>query len=74
MKHSAKAVEPLYDPILAELYSVRDAYAREFNFDANAICDALERRKPRTADKVTRVRKQTTKPKFRRTTTRRVVA
>lgn len=41
MKPRAKATEPLFDPILDELYRARDAYAREFNFDTDAICDAL---------------------------------
>ena len=72
MKHSTKSGEPLYDPILAELYKTRDAYAREFNFDANAICDALERRKQLAAHKIAAAKKQATKPKSRRTGTRRV--
>ena len=37
-------VEPMFDPILDELYRARDAYARAFNFDTDAICDALKRR------------------------------
>ena len=43
MKPRAKPVEPLFDPILDELYRARDAYARMFNFDIGAICDALAR-------------------------------
>ena len=43
MKPRAKPVEPLFDPILDELYRARDAYARMFNFDIDAICDALAR-------------------------------
>ena len=38
----------MFDPILDELYRARDAYAREFNFDTDAICDALARRTKRT--------------------------
>ena len=45
MKPRAKTIEPLFDPILDELYRARDAYASEFNFDTDAICDALA---PRT--------------------------
>ena len=41
MKPRAKTIEPPFDPILDELYRARDAYAREFNFDTDAICDAL---------------------------------
>ena len=48
MKPRAKPVEPLFDPILDELYRARDAYARKFNFDTNAICDALARRTSNT--------------------------
>ena len=48
MKPRAKATEPLFDPILDELYRARDAYAREFNFDTDAICDALAPRSKRT--------------------------
>ncbi len=44
MKPRAKPIEPLFDPILDELYRARDAYARKFNFDTDAICDALARR------------------------------
>lgn len=43
MKPRAKPVEPLFDPILDELYRARDAYARKFKFDVGAICDALAR-------------------------------
>ena len=41
MKPRAKPVEPLFDPILDELYRARDDYARKFDFDVGAICDAL---------------------------------
>ena len=42
----APKFDSLFDPILDELYRARDAYARKFNFDTDAICDALA---PRTA-------------------------
>ena len=48
MKPRARTIEPLFDPILDELYRARDAYAREFNFDTDAICDALARRTKHT--------------------------
>ena len=52
MKPRAKPAEPkfdpMFDPILDELYRARDAYAREFNFDTDAICDALARRTKHT--------------------------
>ena len=56
MKPRAKPIEskvdpkfdPLFDPILDELYRARDAYARKFNFDTDAICDALARRTKHT--------------------------
>ena len=38
----------MFDPILDELYRARDAYARKFNFDTDAICDALARRTKHT--------------------------
>ena len=43
MKPRAQTPEPLFDPILDELYRARDADARKFNFDPAAICDALAR-------------------------------
>lgn len=43
MKAKLKKDDVLYDPILAEVYRIRDAYARKFNFDIDAICDALPR-------------------------------
>ena len=49
MKPRAKTIEPLFDPILDELYRARDAYAREFNFNTDAICDALAPRAKRTS-------------------------
>ena len=48
MKPRAKTIEPLFDPILDELYRARDAYAREFNYDTDEICDALAPRAKRT--------------------------
>ena len=41
MKTRSKINEPMFDPILAEVYRIRDAYARKFHFDTDAICDAL---------------------------------
>ena len=41
MKIRSKVNEPMFDPILAEVYRIRDAYARKFHFDTDAICDAL---------------------------------
>ncbi len=29
------------DPVIAELWAVKDAYAAEFDFDVDAICDHL---------------------------------
>ena len=69
-----KPDEPLYDPILAEIYRTRDAYAREFNFDVDAICAALERRKPHAAGEVVHGKKQAAQPKSRLARTRRSVA
>ena len=66
--------EPLYDPILAEVYRTRDAYAREFNFDVDAICAALERRKPRAAGEGAHGKKQAAKPESRLARTRRSAA
>ena len=43
MKAKSKDDDLLYDPILAEVYRIRDAYARKFNFNIDAICDALPR-------------------------------
>ena len=43
MKPRAKPDESKFDPILDELHRARDAYARKFNFDVNAVCDALTR-------------------------------
>ena len=48
MNPRTKSIEPMFDPILDELYRARDAYAREFNFDTDAICDALARRAKHT--------------------------
>ena len=69
-----KPDEPLYDPILAEIYRTRDAYAREFNFDVDAICEALERRKPRAAGEGAHEKEQAAKPKSRLARTRRSAA
>ena len=41
MKRTTNLAEPLFDPILAEVYRIRDAYALKFKFDTEAICDAL---------------------------------
>lgn len=54
MKAKLKSDNVLFDPILAEVYRIRDAYARRFNFDVDAICDALPaarapRRAPRSS-------------------------
>ena len=43
MKAKLKNDDVLFDPILAEVYRIRDAYARKFNFNIDAICDALPR-------------------------------
>ena len=69
-----KPDEPLYDPILAEIYRTRDAYAREFNFDVDAICASLVSRKPRAAGEDAHGKKPATKPKSRLARTRRSVA
>ena len=29
------------DPVIAELWAIKDAYAAEFDFDIDAICDHL---------------------------------
>lgn len=51
-KPSEPKFEPLFDPILDELYRARDAYARKFNFDTDAICDALARRTVRSTQTI----------------------
>lgn len=43
MKAKSKDDDVLYDPILVEVYRIRDAYARKFNCNIDAICDALPR-------------------------------
>ena len=43
MKTNLKDDEVLFDPILAEVYRIRDAYARKYKFNIDAICDALSR-------------------------------
>ncbi|MFM9967050.1 MAG: hypothetical protein ACKVQK_01415 [Burkholderiales bacterium] len=46
MNAKSKKGEAIFDPILAEVYRVRDAYARKFNFNIDAICDALHATRP----------------------------
>ena len=64
--------EPLFDPILDELYRARDAYARKFNFDTDAICDALARPTARAPTGSTASPKKTARHRAepRRTTAR----
>ncbi|MSQ73513.1 MAG: hypothetical protein EXR27_19880 [Betaproteobacteria bacterium] len=51
MKNRKESLEQAFDPILAEVYRVRDAYSRKFKFDTNAICDALLVVRPSRAKK-----------------------
>ncbi len=74
MKSAARTAELKYDPILDELYCVRDAYAREFKFDVDAICDALVHRRQRTVVPNGNLQEPDTKAKPRGTSRRRVIA
>ena len=40
------------DTIVEEVRSVRDAYAREFNYDLHAMCADLRREQEQSGDKV----------------------
>lgn len=40
------------DPIIAEVRKARDAYARKFNYDIQAMCRDLKKKQARNADKV----------------------
>jgi hypothetical protein len=40
------------DPIIAEVRKARDAYARKFNYDIQAMCRDLKKRQTQNADKV----------------------
>jgi hypothetical protein len=40
------------DPIIAEVRSARDAYARKFGYDIQAMCRDLKKRQARNANKV----------------------
>ncbi len=42
------------DEIVAEIRGVRDAYARRFNYDAQAICQDLQRLQEQSGRKVVR--------------------
>jgi hypothetical protein len=40
------------DPIIAEVRKARDAYARKFNYDIQAMCRDLKKRQAKNANKV----------------------
>jgi hypothetical protein len=47
-------MEKWQDEIVAEIRSVREAYARSFNYDVRAICQDLRRRQAEGHRKVVR--------------------
>jgi hypothetical protein len=40
------------DPIIAEVRKARDAYARKFNYDIQAMCRDLKKRQAQNANKI----------------------